>query len=87
MTSGHLSIFQGKQIRRVIHHNEWWFSVIDVVELLTESDRPRKYWNDLKTKIIKEGYTELSEKIGQLKLEAIHFLSFPRKRESSMLYV
>ena len=67
MTSIHLAIFQGKQIRRVIHNNAWWFSVIDVVETLTGTDRSRKYWNDLKTKLIKEGYIELSEKIGQLK--------------------
>jgi methylphosphotriester-DNA--protein-cysteine methyltransferase len=70
MTSGHLAIFQGKQIRRVIYHNEWWFSVIDVVEALTGSERPRKYWNDLKIKLKQEGYVEVSEKIGQLKLEA-----------------
>ena len=70
MTSIHLAIFQGKQIRRVIHNNAWWFSVIDVVETLTGTDRSRKYWNDLKTKLIKEGYIELSEKIGQLKLES-----------------
>ncbi len=75
MTSIHLAIFQGKQIRRVIHNNAWWFSVIDVVETLTGTDRSRKYWNDLKTKLIKEGYIELSEKIGQLKLESGELLS------------
>lgn len=45
------------------------FSINDVIEILTDSDRPRKYWNDLKTKLKKEG-SELSEKIGQLKLPA-----------------
>ena len=54
----------------MIFQNEWWFSVVDVVEALIETDRPRKYWNDLKTRIIKEGYAELSAKIGQLKLPA-----------------
>ena len=44
--------------------------MIDVVEALTGTDRPRKYWNDLKTKLVKEGYSELSEKIGQLKVES-----------------
>src|SRR5690606_21702372 len=44
-------------------------SVIDVIEILTGTDRPRKYWNDLKTKLKKEG-SELSEKIGQLKMTA-----------------
>ncbi len=65
-----LAVFKGKNIRRVIHNNEWWFSVIDIVELLTDSNRPRKYWSDLKKKIQEEGYGQLSEKIGQLKLEA-----------------
>src|SRR3989344_6408561 len=70
MAVGHLAIFQGKHIRRTIYHNEWWFSVIDVIAVLTESERPRKYWNDLKTKLKQEGYAEVSEKIGQLKLQA-----------------
>ncbi|MDO8583344.1 MAG: Bro-N domain-containing protein [bacterium] len=65
-----IAIFKGKEIRKIIYKNEWWFSVIDVVEVLTGTDRPRKYWNDLKKKLIKEGYTEVSEKIGQLKLKA-----------------
>lgn len=65
-----IAIFKGKEIRKIIYKNEWWFSVIDVVEVLTGTDRPRKYWNDLKKKLIKEGYVEVSEKIGQLKLEA-----------------
>lgn len=38
--------------------------------MLTGTERPRKYWNDLKKKLSEEGYDELSEKIGQLKLEA-----------------
>ena len=46
---------------------EWYFSVVDVVAVLTESDRPRKYWNDLKKKLQQEG-SELSEEIGQLKM-------------------
>ena len=70
MTEPHLAIFRGKQIRRVIYRNEWWFSVIDIVSALTGSERPRKYWKDLKTKLGKEGYVEVSEKIGQLKLKA-----------------
>ncbi|MEK7513809.1 MAG: Bro-N domain-containing protein [Patescibacteria group bacterium] len=68
--SNKIAIFKGKQVRRVIYRNEWWFSVIDVVEALTGTDRPRKYWNDLKKKLIREGYIEVSEKIGQLKLTA-----------------
>jgi DNA-damage-inducible protein D len=47
----------------------WYFSIIDVVEILTDSLRPRKYWNALKTKLKQEG-SELSQKVGQLKLES-----------------
>lgn len=63
-------VFEGRQIRKVIHNNEWWFSIIDIIKILTGSDRPRKYWSDLKKKLINEGYIEVSEKIGQLKLPA-----------------
>lgn len=70
-TTTHIAIFKGKQIRKIIHHNEWWFSVIDVIEALTGSARPRKYWSDLKNKLIKQGYAEVSDKIGQLKMESL----------------
>ena len=65
-----IAIFQKKEIRKTIYKDEWWFSIIDVIEALTGTERPRKYWNDLKKKLIKEGFFEVSEKIGQLKLEA-----------------
>ena len=57
----------GKTVRKVFHNDEWYFSVVDVLEAVTESDRPRKYWSDLKAKLAKEG-SQLSEKIGQLKM-------------------
>ncbi len=66
-----IALFRGKQIRKAIYKNEWWFSIVDVVEVLTGSERPRKYWNDLKKKLGEEGFLELSEKIGQLKLESL----------------
>ncbi len=62
-----LVVFQDKKIRRVWHNGEWWFSIVDIIEALTESERARKYWSDLKVKLAEEGF-ELSEKIGQLKL-------------------
>ena len=65
-----IAVFKGKEIRKTLHNNEWWFSIIDIIEALTGNERPRKYWNDLKKKLIKEGYIEVSEKIGQLKLQA-----------------
>jgi len=66
-----IKLFEEKKVRTVWNEEteEWYFSIIDVIEVLTESDRPRKYWNDLKKKLQKEG-SELSEKIGQLKLLA-----------------
>lgn len=73
MSEGYLSkvaVFEGMQIRKMLHAGEWWFSVVDVIEVLSGSDRPRKYWNDLKKKVDAEGYFELSEKIGQFKMVA-----------------
>ncbi|MCD4670339.1 MAG: Bro-N domain-containing protein [Actinomycetia bacterium] len=66
-----VALFHEKQVRR--HWDEdkelWYFSVVDVIEVLTESPRPRKYWNALKTKLREEG-SQLSHKLGQLKMEA-----------------
>src|SRR3989344_5069073 len=62
-----LVVFEGKNIRRTWFNDEWWFSVVDIIEALTKTDRARKYWSDLKVKLTEEGF-ELSEKIGQLKL-------------------
>ena len=64
-----LVVFQGSRIRRTWFNDEWWFSVVDIIGALTQTDRARKYWSDLKTKLIGEGF-EVSEKIGQLKLMA-----------------
>src|SRR3989338_6778292 len=67
-----LAIFENFKIRR--HFDEqrevWYFSVADIIVALTQSDRPRKYWNDLKNKLKLEG-SELSDKIGQLKMIAL----------------
>ena len=64
-----IKIFEEKKVRTIwdAENEEWYFSVVDVVAVLTESDRPRKYWNDLKKKLQQEG-SELSEEIGQLKM-------------------
>jgi len=66
-----LAIFQEKEIRKVIFKNEWWFSVIDIIDALNVSWREaRKYWSDLKKQLQDEWYIEVSDKIGQLKLKA-----------------
>jgi hypothetical protein len=66
-----IKLFQDQKVR-VLWDNDkekWYFSIIDVIEVLTESPRPRKYWNALKTKLKSEG-SELSHKLGQLKMKA-----------------
>ena len=45
-----LVVFEGKNIRRVWHNNQWYFSVVDVVEALTDSPSPRQYWGVLKSR-------------------------------------
>jgi len=69
--SNSIILFNQKRIRRIWDEEKelWYFSVVDVVEILTDSPRPRKYWNALKTKLKQEG-SELSQKMGQLKLES-----------------
>jgi hypothetical protein len=64
-----ISLFQGKQIRRVFYENEWWFSVIDVVGFLTESTDPGAYWRKLKQRLAAEGNQVVTFCHG-LKLEA-----------------
>lgn len=64
-----IKLFQSQQIRSHwdAEKEKWYFSVIDIIQALTGSDRPRKYWNDLKKKLLKEG-SQLSDFIGQLKM-------------------
>jgi len=68
-TKNKIAIFENKEIRRYWDDKkeEWYFSVIDIIEVLVQNSRPRKYWNDLKIKLEQEG-NQLSEKIGQLKM-------------------
>lgn len=64
-------VFEDKKIRRVFHNGEWYFSIIDVVEILTESPNPRRYWSNLKIQLAdNEGFVQLYPKTVQLKLEA-----------------
>ena len=66
-----LKLFEDKSVRT--HWDEeleqWYFSVVDVIGILAENARPRKYWSDLKSKLNTEG-SQLSENIGQLKMMA-----------------
>lgn len=66
-----IQLFEDKKVRTVwdAEQEKWFISIIDVIEVLTDSDRPRKYWSDLKNKLKKEG-SQLSEEIGQLKIKS-----------------
>jgi hypothetical protein len=66
-----IKLFENKQVRSLwdSEQEKWYISIVDVIAVLTESDRPRKYWDDLKRKLKQEG-SELSEKIGQLKMQS-----------------
>ena len=64
-------LFEDKKIRSVWdkQKEDYYFSVVDVIYALTDSPRPRKYWNDLKSRLKSEG-SQLSENIGQLKMKS-----------------
>ncbi|MCI5763790.1 BRO family protein [Actinobacillus porcinus] len=71
--SNAIKLFEGNQIRSLwdSEQEEWYFSVVDVVAVLTESANPRRYWSDLKRKLqVEEGANELYEKIVQLKFKS-----------------
>ncbi len=66
-----IAVFEDKKIRRVFYEGEWHFSVIDIVEVLTGSPNPRRYWTELRTQLTdSEGFVQLLDKIEQLKLES-----------------
>jgi prophage antirepressor-like protein len=54
MKDNELTPFEGKEIRKVWHDEQWYFSVIDVIEILTDSPKPKRYWTDLKRRTEKE---------------------------------
>jgi hypothetical protein len=67
-----IKLFESKKVRT--HWDEekelWFFSIIDVIEILTDSNNPRRYWSDLKRKLEEEGFGQLYDIIVQLKLES-----------------
>ena len=66
-----IKIFEEKKVRTLWDEEQekWYFSIIDVIEILTGSPRPRKYWNALKTRLKTEG-SGLSHNLGQLKMHS-----------------
>ena len=68
-----IKLFEGNQIRSIWDNEreEWYFSIVDIVGVLTESENPRRYWSDLKRKMKdEEGAVQLYENIVQLKMKA-----------------
>ncbi|MBU2456381.1 hypothetical protein KKB73_00480 [Patescibacteria group bacterium] len=43
-----IALFQGKTIRKTIFHKEWWFSILDIIKILTNSPQPKTYWAKMK---------------------------------------
>ena len=69
--SSKIAIFKGNQIRKTIYQGEWYFSIVDVVAVLTESPNSRRYWSNLKIQLSEnESFTQLYSKTVQLKLLA-----------------
>jgi hypothetical protein len=66
-----IKLFESKKVRSHwdAEKETWYFSVIDVIEILTGSSIPKRYWSDLKNKLTKEG-SEVYEKIVRLKMQA-----------------
>jgi len=66
-----IKLFESKKVRSYwdAEKETWYFSVIDVIEILTGSSIPKRYWSDLKNKLTKEG-SQLYEKIVRLKMQA-----------------
>jgi len=71
MNKSKITLFEGKKIRRIWDgkNEKWFFSVVDVITVLTGSSIPRRYWSDLKLKLKNEG-SQVYEKIVQLKFLA-----------------
>jgi len=67
-SQGKIIVFGAKQIRRIWHDEQWFFSVVDIVAALTDSDNPRNYWNMMKARELKQSEVQLSTFCVQLKL-------------------
>ena len=66
--STQIALFKGKEIRKTIHGNEWWFSVVDIIAALTDSNKPRDYWYRMKKREKESSGTDLSTFCRQLKM-------------------
>lgn len=65
-----IAIFQSKEIRRIWHNEEWYYSVVDIIGALEVSTDARNYWKVLKKRLIDEGSVQTVTNCNQLKLSA-----------------
>ena len=70
MEYNQIALFKGNKIRRKLHENEWWFSVVDVIRALTDTPNPRVYWGVMKNRLENEEKIQLFTICKQLKLES-----------------
>jgi DNA-damage-inducible protein D len=77
-----MAVFKGRQVRRIIHDNEWWFSIVDVVAALTDSVNARDYWFKMKIREKDEAGVELSTICRQLKRPIVSSQNYLRHKEA-----
>ena len=71
MENSNIIPFEGKEIRKVWHNEQWYFSIVDVIEVLTDSPTPSKYWGKVKNRMKEETLNDLSPNWGKLKLKGL----------------
>ena len=73
-----VSLFKNHPIRKIFHKNEWFYSIVDIIRVIVGTDRPRKYWGDLKDKLLNtEGFFDISDKINKLKMVSSDGKKYP----------
>jgi DNA-damage-inducible protein D len=72
-----LTVFENKAIRSVEHNGEMYFSIVDIIEILTDSPTPSKYWGKVKARLKEETMDELSPNWGKLKMKGIDGKNYP----------
>lgn len=60
--------FLKKEVRKTFHNNEWWFSLIDIIEAIVETERPTEYWIDLQNKMKKDENFQFLDNFEELKM-------------------
>ncbi len=72
-----LTPFEGKEIRKIWHNEQWYFSIIDIISVLTDSPTPSKYWGKVKKRLNEETLNELSPNWGKLKMPGADGKMYP----------